>query len=77
MQTLFDLKIGQKCQICEILIYDSMRRRLIDLGITPKSTIKCVGKSMCGDPKSFLINGAVIALRKEISQKITITEAIK
>ncbi len=72
MSCLFDLDIGQKCRIDEILIYDSLRRRLIDIGLTPKSVVECVGKSPLGDPKAFLIRGAVIALRKEICEKITV-----
>ncbi len=72
MSCLFDLDIGQKCRIDEILIYDSLRRRLIDIGLTPESVVECVEKSPLGDPKAFLIKGAVIALRKEICEKITV-----
>ena len=75
MQNLFDLKVGQKCQINDILINDALRRRLIDIGLIPSVMIECVGESPLGDPKAFLIQGAVIALRKEICEKI-ITEVI-
>lgn len=76
MSCLFDLDVGQKCRIDEILIYDSLRRRLIDIGLTPKSVVECVEKSPLGDPKAFLIRGAVIALRKEICEKITVGAVI-
>ena len=72
LQSLFDLNIGQKCKILKIFVDDSLKRRLIDIGLTPKSTVSCVGQSPLGDPKAFLIGGAVIALRKEICEKIIV-----
>lgn len=72
MQSLFDLNIGQNCKILKIFVDDSLKRRLIDIGLTPESTVRCVGQSPLGDPKAFLISGAVIALRKEICEKIIV-----
>ncbi len=75
MQNLFELNVGQKCRIIKILINDKLRRRLIDIGLIPNVIVECVGESPLGDPKAFLIQGAVIALRKEVCEKI-ITGAI-
>ena len=72
MLCLFDLKVGQMCRIDEILLNDSLYRRLIDIGLTPDSVVKCVGESPSKDPKAYLIRGAVIALRKEVCEKIKI-----
>lgn len=60
---LFDLKKGQKCLIDKILINGDIRRRLLDLGLIKNTEVKCVEISPQGDPKAFLIRGAVIALR--------------
>ena len=76
MKCLYDLKIGEKCRVDKILIYDSLRRRLIDLGLTPDTLVECVGQSPLGDPKAFLIKGAVIALRYEICKSIRVTEVL-
>lgn len=73
---LFDLKIGEKCLINKIEINGSMRRRLLDLGLTPDTTVECVGKSPLGDPKAYLIRGAVIALRCKDCQKIEIKKVL-
>ena len=72
LQNLFDLNIEKKCKILKIMVDASMKRRLIDIGLTPESTVSCVGRSPLGDPKAFLIGGAVIALRKEICEKIIV-----
>ena len=73
LQNLFDINIGQNCKISEILINGPIKRRLIDIGLTPKSNVTCVGQSPLGDPKAFLIGGAVIALRKELCEKIKVS----
>ena len=72
LKNLFDLKIGQKCVISNILINTPLKRRLIDIGLIPEGVVECVGKSPLGDPKAYLISGAVIALRKEVAEKIQV-----
>ena len=73
---LFELQSGEKCLIDKITITGSMRRRLLDLGLTPNTKVECVGKSPLGDPKAFLIRGAVIALREDDCRKIFIKDVI-
>ncbi len=72
MESLFDLNVGQKCRILSILVESPLKRRLIDIGLTPEGEVCCVGQSPLGDPKAYLIQGAVIALRKEICQNIIV-----
>ncbi len=69
---LFELKTGESCLIDKITLCGSMRRRLLDLGLISGTQVECVGISPLGDPKAFLIRGAVIALRKEDCKKIYI-----
>ena len=69
--TLNDISNGEKAKIKSINIEPSMKRRLIDLGLIEDTIVECVGKSPMGDPKAFLIRGAVIALRCEILKEIT------
>ena len=69
---LSDMKIGQKCTVTSVKIVGNMRRRLLDIGITEGTEIECVCKSPFGEPTAFLIKGALIALRKEECEKITI-----
>ncbi len=73
---LFDLKTGDKCLIDKIELEGSMRRRLLDLGLTPNTSVECVGKSPLGDPKAYLIRGAVIALRQKDCKKIYIKKVV-
>lgn len=70
--TMDKLEVGQSATVVKINTLGDMRRRFIDLGLIEGTTINCTGKSPAGDPKAFLIKGAVIAIRKEDSKTITI-----
>lgn len=67
---LSDMRKGEKAVIKTIIIKDALRQRLMDLGFIEGTEIKCVRISPFGDPKAFLVRGAVIALRKEDSSGI-------
>ncbi len=73
---LFELQTGEKCLIDRIELVGSMRRRLLDLGLTPDTKVECVGKSPLGDPKAYLIRGAVIALRQKDCRQIYIKKVL-
>lgn len=68
--TLDKLDVGQTAYIIKINTCGDMRRRFIDLGLIENTEVTCVGKSPAGDPKAFLIRGAVIAIRREDSSGI-------
>lgn len=65
MKTLNNIKPGEHALIKQILNSGSIRRRLLDIGLIENTDVECVGKSPSGDPKAFLIRGAVIAIRSE------------
>ena len=65
MRTLADMLPGDTAIVKEITTEGDMRRRQLDIGLTPGTRVECIGKSPGGDPKAFLIRGAVIAIRNE------------
>ena len=65
MKTLNEIMPGGFATVKEIITDGDMRRRLLDIGLTPGTRVECIGKSPGGDPKAFLIRGAVIAIRNE------------
>ncbi len=70
--SLCDLSLGERGRVCSLLARGSMRRRLLDIGLTENATIERVGSSPLGDPSAYLIRGAVIALRREDCKDIKI-----
>ncbi len=73
---LFELKIGQKCLIDKVYENRNIKRRLLDIGLTPNTAVECVGVSPLGDPKAFLIRDAVIALRRADCSNILIKDLV-
>ena len=69
---LSKLPISEKGKVKSIMIDGPIRRRLLDLGIINNTEIQALQKSPFGDPIAYLISGAVIALRSEISSQILV-----
>ena len=69
---LAELKVGGKAKILSVDADANIKRRLQDIGLINGTTVECLYKSPLGDPKAFLIRGAVIALRCEDSNNILI-----
>lgn len=69
---LNDVVPGQRAIVKALRSTGSMRRRLLDIGLIENTEVECVGRSPSGDPKAFLIRGAVIAIRSEDCQDIMI-----
>ncbi len=61
--TLSGLAEGERGIIYE-LEGGSARDRLMDLGFTPGAQVMCLFSAPSGEPRAYLIRGAVIALRR-------------
>ncbi|MGH4118904.1 FeoA family protein [Clostridium sp.] len=69
---LSSLPLGKKCKVKKLISDGSLRRRLLDLGLIDDTVIESLHKSPSGDPVAYLIRGAVIALRSEITSMILV-----
>lgn len=69
---LSDVSVGHYCIVKEVDCQGLKKRRLMDLGIVPDSHIQVVRKSPLGDPRSYLIKGAEIAIRHEDARMIKV-----
>ncbi|MBE6788030.1 MAG: ferrous iron transport protein A [Ruminococcaceae bacterium] len=65
MITLNNLKVGEACIVKSVSSKNRMLRRFTDIGLIENTLVECVGESPAGDPKAYLIRGAVIAIRNE------------
>lgn len=72
ISTLTSLPIGGLAEVISVNIKGFSRNRLLDLGLTPASRVEAVRRSPAGDPVAYKIRGAIIALRSEESNQITI-----
>ena len=73
-EPLASLKPGQIAQVVAISprIRGVERRRLMDLGLLPGTTIEVKMESASGDPVAYRVRGALIALRKNQAQWISV-----
>ncbi len=72
---LCNLTVGKSATVIKNISQGSIRRRLLDIGFAEGVKVKCLFKSPFGDPIAYKIKGAVIALRKEDSKKIIISDS--
>ena len=65
---LNDLPIGAKAKVATLTATNSMRRRLLDIGLINGTVVECLGRSP---------QGAVIAIRSEDCQDIMIKDMME
>lgn len=71
---LSSLKIGEQAEVMGISpnCRGQQRRRLMDLGIVPGSSISAVMKSASGDPVGYRVLGTTIGIRKQHADQVFI-----
>ena len=72
-RTLADLAVNESATVVELLSSDSIRRRLLDIGLIKNTVVTCVGKSPANDPIAFNIRGGIIAIRRCDCEKIIVS----
>ncbi|WP_412034783.1 FeoA family protein [Tissierella pigra] len=70
--TLKDLKPGQEGTVISIGDKGPMRRRIMDMGVTPGTVIKVIKVAPLGDPIEVNIRGYELSLRKDEAENIEI-----
>jgi ferrous iron transport protein A len=68
--TLKDLKPGEEGIVASIGEKGPIRRRIMDMGVTPGASIKVVKVAPLGDPIEVTIRGYELSLRKDEAKQI-------
>ncbi len=72
MTTLNKISTGEFAVVVAVDTELSLKQRLYDIGLVPGSKIKVVHQSPSGNPRAYLVRGAVIALRNYDAEKISV-----
>ena len=77
--TLKELAVGKSGRVLTVAggassAEKALRRRLLEMGITPRTTVTVKKAAPMGDPIELLLRGYVLALRLEDAEKITVEE---
>lgn len=70
--TLDELKAGNSAVILKVGGAGALRRRLLDMGLTPKTTISVRKVAPMGDPIEIRLRGYELTLRADDAAKIEI-----
>jgi Fe2+ transport system protein FeoA len=74
--TLKDLGIGKSGIVSAVGGEKILRKRLLEMGITPRTTVTVKKAAPMGDPIELLLRGYVLSLRLADAEKITIQETL-
>lgn len=73
--SLDNTKLGDKIIVKRILNDSSIKRRLLDIGLTPGTEIERVLENYGGNLVAYMIRGALIAIRNEDAKNIIVEVA--
>lgn len=70
--TLKEMKPGQSGKVISVGENGPLKRRIMDMGITPGVEVKVVKVAPLGDPVEIHIRGYELSLRKEEAARIEV-----
>lgn len=74
--TLDDIKIGGSAKVIKIDGIGPLKRRLIDMGITPGVTIKIKKVAPLGDPLEINLRGYELSIRRSEAKQIFVEKEV-
>jgi ferrous iron transport protein A len=70
--TLDALTVGQHAVVRGVTGTGALRRRLLELGLVPGAAIQRTGAAPLGEPLTFEVRGAVLALRRAEAARVEV-----
>ncbi len=77
VNALCDMPTGKSARVVGVPGDGAMNRRLLDVGFTPGAAVTCLFQAPGGDPRAYLVRGAVIALRREDARAVQVEPALR
>ena len=72
--TLKELTVGKSGRVLSVGGEKALRRRLLEMGLTPRTVVTVKKAAPMGDPVELLLRGYVLFLRLDDADKITVEE---
>jgi ferrous iron transport protein A len=69
---LADLKVGESAVLAELKLSPPVAEHLMNLGFVPGLVVKVLRSGPGGDPRIYRVDGAEIAMRRDLSQHIDV-----
>lgn len=75
MKTVENLKVGESAEVTAVHGEGtSLRRRLLDMGITPGTAVKMVRSAPLGDPIELNVRGYSLTVRRSDAALVEVKE---
>ena len=72
MKTLDSVNVGDCAVIIKVETSSELKQRLLDIGLLEGTSIKVLHESPSGNPRAYLVRGAVIAIRNKDARCISV-----
>ena len=72
MKNLTEANIGERVLVTGLANDSKVKKRLLEMGVTPGATLQVTGKAPFGDPIEVLVRGYKLTLRKNEADAILI-----
>ncbi len=72
--TLEEAKVGQTFTVLHVRGEGALRRRLLDMGILPGTTVSVTGTAPLGDPLELSLRGYTLTLRRADGRQVEVIE---
>ena len=72
MSNLTEVNVGEKVTVTGLEKDSTVRKRLLEMEITPGAVLQVTGKAPLGDPIEILVRGYKLTLRKNEADAILI-----
>ena len=70
--TLKNLPVGGSGRVLSVGGEGALRRRLLEMGLTPRTVVAVVKAAPMGDPLELRLRGYTLTLRKADAERITV-----
>jgi Fe2+ transport system protein FeoA len=74
--TLDELPLGQSAKVLKLTGNSGVRRRLMEMGITPAAIVEAIRRAPLGDPLDIKVRGYHLSLRREEASAIEIAPPV-
>lgn len=75
MTTLDQLRVGAKAAVQQVLGFDDIALRLMEMGLTPGVEIAVVGEAPLGDPLELELRGYRLSVRRSEARRVEVLPA--
>lgn len=72
-RTLDHLENGESAQVTQVLVQGKIKRRLVEMGITPGTKVTVTKRAPLGDPIEIQLRGYKLTIRQADARGIRVT----